>query len=90
MSIGNILWWVSVSKVFYRVAAEPGKAAQGMWYLYLSVLICVFRYGCVVYGICTRHFLCTRVFGHTKRQILTWRGIALQLPSALLLVVLVL
>ena len=44
----NILWWASSSKAFYRVAAEPGEAAQlyvfilGMWYLSLGVLRCVF------------------------------------------------
>ena len=48
-------WRVSVSKAFYKVAAEPGKTAQplvltlGMWYLYLGVLVRVFMVRCAVY-----------------------------------------
>ena len=51
----NILWQVSISKAFYRVTAELGKATQlcvfilGVQYLYLGVLKHVFGYGCVVY-----------------------------------------
>ena len=45
----------SISKAFFRAAAEPGKAAQlcvfilGTQHLYLRVLMCVFGYGCAVY-----------------------------------------
>ena len=51
----NILWRVSISKAFYRIAAQPGKTAQllvfilGMQYLYLDVLMRVFMVRYVVY-----------------------------------------
>ena len=51
----NILWRVSISKAFYRVAVELDEVAQllvftlGMLYLYLGVLMPVFRVTCVVY-----------------------------------------
>ena len=54
----NILWWVSISKAFYRVAAEPEEAScvviLGMWYLYLGVLEGVFRLWYVVYVLVNR------------------------------------
>ncbi len=58
-SVVNILWWVSVSKAFYRVVAKLGEAAQlcvfilGMQYFYLGVLKGVFRYGCAVFVLVT-------------------------------------
>ncbi len=50
----NILWWVSISKAFYKVAVELCQAVQlcvfilGMRYLNLGVLKRVFGYGCAV------------------------------------------
>ncbi len=47
-------WQVGISKAFYRVAAELGKAVQlcvfilGVQYLYFGVLKRVFEYGCAV------------------------------------------
>ncbi len=51
----NILWWVAPARHLCRITAEPGVAAQlcvftlGMWYLYLGVLMGVFRVKCAVY-----------------------------------------
>ncbi len=51
----NIVWWASISNTFYSVAAELCEAAQlcvfilGTQYLYLGVLIPVFRVRYAVY-----------------------------------------
>ncbi len=51
----NILWGVSISEAFYKVAAKRGQAAQlcvfilGTQYLYLGVLMHVFMFRYVVY-----------------------------------------
>ena len=59
----SILWWVSISKAFYKVVAKRGQAAQlcvfilGIPYLYLGVLKHVFGYGCVVYVLVSCMFI---------------------------------
>ncbi len=56
-------WKISIGKAFYRVAAEPDEAAQlcmfilGMRYLYLGVLMYVFRVRYAVYILVTAMFL---------------------------------
>ncbi len=57
----NILWRVSISKAFYRVAVELDEATQlcvfilGMWYLYLGVLMRVFWVRYAVFVLVTRN-----------------------------------
>ncbi len=59
----NILWWVASARHLYRVAAEPGEAAQlcvfilDIQYLYLGVLKPAFGYRCVVCVLVTKQLL---------------------------------